>query len=78
MTGVTATGTRQGRDNRPVTIHVRLEVRDTDRVMALVWELRQLEARLRAAGSPEVDELARMLDRFLADMDPDRPEEPPV
>lgn len=54
-------------------IHVRLELRDLPRLLALVWELRQLEHRLRLAGSPEADALGRALDRFLADIGADEP-----
>lgn len=52
---------------------LRLQIRDMDRVQALVWELRQLEARLRIAGRPEADEIERILDRLFADLAEDEP-----
>jgi uncharacterized protein YjiS (DUF1127 family) len=57
-------------------MQIRLEIRDLERVRQLVWELRQLESRLRVAARPEADELERITDRFMADIGADRPEEP--
>lgn len=52
---------------------VRLQIRDMDRVQALVWELRQLEARLRFAGHPEAATIEHILDRLFADLTEDEP-----
>lgn len=57
---------------------IRLELRDIDRVKLLIWELRQLEHRLRIAASPEADVLGHAIDRFLADLGVDEPEGPPA
>lgn len=54
-------------------VGIRLDLRGTDRAKQLVWELRQLERDLRLAGLPEADRLARILERFFADVDEDRP-----
>jgi uncharacterized protein YjiS (DUF1127 family) len=56
-------------------MQIRLEIRDLERVRQLVWELRQLENRLRVAARPEGAELERITDRFLADIGADREEE---
>lgn len=53
-----------------------LEIRDMPRVKQLVWELRQLEGRLRVAARPEAGELERIVDRFTTDLGADEPEKP--
>ena len=59
-------------------IHVRLEIRDLPRLKALVWELRQVEHRLRVGAHPEAEALGHAIDRFLADIGADEPTEPTV
>lgn len=58
----------------PVTIRFRIELRDLPRVKAFVWELRQIEQRLRIGAHPEAEVLEHSLDRFLADMTADESE----
>lgn len=54
---------------------VQIELRDLPRLKQLVWELRELESRLRVAARPEAGELERIVDRFFADITADEPED---
>jgi hypothetical protein len=52
---------------------IKLELRDLARVRALIWELRQLESRLRVAAHPEAENLERIIDRLTTDLTDDEP-----
>lgn len=49
-------------------MQIRIDLRGLPRARQLVWELRQLEHRLRVGARPEAAELERILDRFEADV----------
>lgn len=59
-----------------VTIRFRIELRDLPRLAQLVWELRQIEHRLRIGAHPEAEILEHSVDRFLADLADDEAEPP--
>lgn len=56
-------------------IRLDIEIRDLPRLKQLVWELRQIEHRLRVGAHPEAEAVEHAVDRFLADISADEADE---
>ena len=53
-------------------VEMTIRIRDIDRMRLLIWELKQLNDRMRVMANPEREALSGIINRFMVDSDGDR------